>query len=560
MPGRLQLLKRQLAELRRRRVFRTVGAYLVFAWLLLQIADATFAPLGLPLWSQRALIIAVAAGFVAVCVFAWIFDITTRGLVRTEPIDADAGATASAAVAPVPAAAPMSSIASVAILPFSDLSQAHDQDWFCDGLAEEIIDSLCCVRGLRVASRTASFRFRDGSVDPREIGRQLNVDAILEGSVRKAGERLKVTAQLIGANDGYHLWSETFERRIEDVFAIQAEIAQNVARALKLSMLPGAVARNLRYAPSNVEAYEYYLRGRQFAGQISASAWVHAPKMFRRAIELDPDYAQALAGLADSLAQQILWRFVPAAEVLPEAAAAAAKALDLAPDLAEAHVAQGHIRSLSGDKDGAVRSFERAIALNPGLHEAYYYFARHCYAQGDNVRAAELFQQAYRTRPDEYVVLALAVSALDASGDHEGALATARQALAGLVRQCEMEPENPRLHYMAAGQLQRLGRGEEGRVYAEKALSLRDDFATLYNVACFYSLGGDHERALDLLERAVHRGGGYVDWIRNDDDLASLRELPRFKKLLGEVRDLPDPDSAPRAPDAAENGASDAWL
>ena len=552
MPGWLRPFKYSFAELRRRRVFRTAGAYLVVAWLLLQVASVTFEPLGFPHWSQRALIIAVAVGFLPVCVLAWIFDITTRGLVRTEPAPAaGASATTSAIAAPTTAApaAAVSPIASIAILPFTDLSQAKDHDWFCDGLAEEIIDSLCCVRGLRVASRTASFRFRDGSVDPREIGRLLNVDAVLEGSVRKADDRLKVTAQLIDAGNGYHLWSESYERKLEDVFAIQSEIAGNVAQALRFSLTGPAVGRSLRYAPSNIEAYEYYLRGRQMGGQYTDAAWRHAPKMFRRATELDPNYAQAWAGLADSLAQQLLWRFLPLEQVLPEASAAASKALDLAPDLAEAHVAQGHIRSLAGDRAGATRSFERAIALNPKLHEAYYYFARDLLAQGDYLRAAAMFEEAYRTRPDEYVVLALAVGALEAAGDHDGADAMARRALAGLVRQCELEPENARLHYMSAGLLQRLGRGDEGRAYAEKALRMRpNDFATLYNVACYYSLAGDCERALDLLERAIQLGGGYYDWIMHDSDLAALRELPRFQRMMTALRDRPDSE-LPRRPD-----------
>lgn len=546
MSGWTQALKRQYGELRRRRVFRSAGAYLVFAWLALQVADVTFQPLGLPDWSQRALIIAVAAGFVPVCVLAWIFDITARGVVRTEPVPAPI-APVTALPATAPAAASMSPIASIAILPFTDLSQARDQDWFCDGLAEEIIDSLCCVRGLRVASRTASFRFRDGSVDPREIGQRLSVDAILEGSVRKADDRLKVTAQLIDAGNGYHLWSESYERRLEDVFAIQAEIARNVAQALRFSLSGPALGRSLRYAPGNIEAYEYYLRGRQMGGQYTDAAWKHAPKMFRRAIELDPNYAQAWAGLADSLAQQLLWRFVPLEQVLPEASAAASKALDLAPDLAEAHVAQGHIRSLAGDRDGANRSFERAIALNPELHEAYYYFARDLLAQGAYVRSAQMFEQAFRTRPDEYVVLALAVGALAAAHDDAGADAMARRALVGLLHQCELEPENARLHYMVAGVLQRAGRGEEGQQFAERALRMRpDDFATLYNVACYYSLAGDCERALDLLERATELGGGYYDWIMHDDDLAALRELPRFRQIMAPLRDLPH--SQPPAP------------
>ncbi|OGT59589.1 MAG: hypothetical protein A3E01_05585 [Gammaproteobacteria bacterium RIFCSPHIGHO2_12_FULL_63_22] len=543
MPGSVQAIKRQFAELRRRRVFRTMGAYLVVAWLALQVADATFEPLGLPLWSQRALIIAVIVGFIPAAILAWAFDITRRGLVRTEPATlarrASDGPGGSRLATPV-IAGPMSAIASIAVLPFTDLSQARDQDWFCDGLAEEIIDSMCCVRGLRVASRTASFRFRDGSVDPREIGRQLNVDVVLEGSVRKAGDQLRVTAQLVDASSGFHQWSETFNRKVEDVFAIQSEIAQHVAEALKMTLTGPGLGRAVRYAPQNLDAYEFYLRGRQLLGQVNEAAWRQAPRMFRRAIELDPNYAQALAGLADSLAQQILWRFEPAAAVLPEATAAAAKALDLAPDLAEAHVAQGHVRSLSGDGEGARRAFERALELNPGLFEAFYYYARQCYAHGDYARAAELFQQAFRIRPDDFSVLALAVAAVDSTGDSAAADAIARRALDGLLRQIELEPDNIRALYMSAGLMQRLGQGEEGLAQADKALRLRpDDFSTLYNVACVYSIAGKVERALDLLEKAIQNGGGNLGWIVNDSDLASLRSSPRFQTLIASLRDRP---------------------
>ena len=533
MPAWSAGFKRQWEELRRRRVIRAALAYLIASWLLLQIADVTFGPLGAPAWAQRSLIVAVAVGFVPFCVLAWIYDIRAGRIVRTTTDIA----IRSSKPEPATMAAAVSNIASIAILPFTDLSQARDQDWFCDGLAEEIIDSLCCVRGLRVASRTASFRFRDGSVDPREIGKLLSVDAILEGSVRKAGERLKIVAQLIDTTDGYHLWSESYERGMEDVFAIQAEIAKNVAQALRLSLSGPVAGRFQRYAPGNLQAYEFYLRGRKLGGVTSAAAWQDAPKMFRRAIEHDPNYAQAHAGLADSLAQQILWRFQTADAVLPEATAAAARALALAPDLAEAHVAEGHLRSIAGDHDGAVAAFERAVALNPDLHEAWYYYARHCFARGDYAHAATLFQAAYRTRPDDYVVLALEVGALDAIGDHARADVVAKQALAGLLHQSELEPDNVRLLYMASGLQQRLGNTEAGRALAEKALSLRpNDFSTLYNVACFYSLSGDCERALELLEQAIRLGGGYADWMEHDSDLANVRGHPRFRQIIDSLK------------------------
>ena len=535
--------KRGLAELRRRRVLRALGAYAVAGWLLLQIADATFEPLGLALWVQKALIIAVIAGIVPAAILAWIYDLTRHGVVRTPQGEAqglDGSGAPPAIMASDASAGNVSTIASIAVLPFTDLSQAKDHDWFCDGLAEEIIDSLCCVNGLRVASRTASFRFRDGSVDPREIGKLLNVDAILEGSVRVSGERMRVTAQLIDADAGYHTWSETYERPMLDVFAIQREIAEHVARALKLS-LSGAAIRGEKYAPRNMEAYEAYLRGRQLVGQYSQTLLVTAPAMFRRAIALDPNYAQAHAGLADALALMAQWRFAPAAQVLPEGTAAASRALDLAPDLAEAHVAQGHLRSLGGDPEGARRAFERALELNPSLFEAWHYYARDCYARGEYARAAELFQRAHRARPDDFAPLVFAAGSLGALGDKPGSLAMAQRAANGLVRQAQLEPDNVRARYLASGVLHQVGRTEEGRQMADDALAMRpDDWSALYNGACFYSNIGESERALDLLERALRQGGGYVEWMLHDTDLDPLRGLPRFQALLASVHDRDD--------------------
>jgi adenylate cyclase len=541
------------AELRRRRLFRAMAAYFVGAWVLLQIANVTFPPLGLPDWWQRALIIALVVGAVPVFVLAWIYDVTAHGVVRTPPTTPAASPEQSdteavAGLVGTRAALAADSLsrpdASVAVLPFTDLSAERDQDWFCDGLAEEIIDALTCVRHLRVASRTASFRFRDGSVDPREIGRQLRVGAILEGSVRRAGERVRISAQLIDADNGYHLWSESYDRRIEDVFAIQIEIARKVSAALRVSLTGDEAARRERYAPRNAQAHEFYLRGRQLGGRISHTTWQQAPAMFRRAIELDPDYAQAYAGLADVLAQNMLWRFERAEDILPEATRAAHRALELAPDLAEAHVALGHVRSLTGDNEGAKRSFERALELNPELFEAYYYFARHCLAHGEFLRAAELFRASFEVRPEDYTVLALIPATLESAGEHERAQAVAREALEGLKHQIELDPEDVRALYMLAGTLARVGQREAGLPYVERALKLRpDDYATVYNAACFYSLAGDTNRALDLLERIGATGSGNREWIERDNDLAGLRGHPRFEALLANL-------------DAAKEGAA----
>ncbi len=527
-------LKLAFAEFKRRRVFRVVAVYLVVGWLLIQVADATFEPLGLPPWAIRLLIVLLALGFVLACALAWTYDLHPGGVQRTASItSAPADCDPSACDVQPPPAAPE---ASVAILPFSDLSEAKDQDYFCDGLAEEILNALTAVRGLRVASRTSSFRFRDSATDAREIGRTLNVAAIMEGSVRKAGERVRVTAQLIDAGNGYHLWSENFDRGLEDIFAIQEEIARSIVRALRVSLKAPEALDFERNAPRDVRAYEFYLRGRQLQAMKSTFTWTAAPEMFRRAIELDPAYAQAHAGLADSLVELLLWRLAHPGDVLDEALAASRRALELAPDLAEAHVAHANTLHLTGSNAASEQAFARAIALNPGLYEAHYYFARHLFADGQDARAVDEFEAAHRARPDEFQALTLAVTPAEAMGDSARANELARRALQLALAEAEMDPENGRARYLAAGLQLRLGDREAGRRNIEAALRLRpNDFGTLYNAACFHALAGEPDQALDLLDRAISTGQGFRDWIEHDHDLESLRALPRFREILARL-------------------------
>nr|WP_246191723.1 winged helix-turn-helix domain-containing protein [Pseudoxanthomonas gei] len=454
------------------------------------------------------------------------------------------GATAAATATPVHAAAngPMKDrrapppAASVAILPFNDLSEAKDQDYFCDGLAEEILTALNRVPGLQVASRTSSFRFRDADADAREIGRVLNVAAIMEGSVRKAGERVRVTAQLIHAGNGYHLWSENFDRQLRDIFAIQEEIARSVVEALRVSLKPTVEIDFTRHAPRDMRAYDFYLRGRQLEGHAKRASWQQAPWMFQRAIEIDPDYAQAHAGLADALSELLLWRLAKREDVVDEAMAAARRALELAPELAECHVAHAHVLSLAGEHEAAVAAFERAIALNPQLYEAHYYYGRHCYARGRIDEAIDLLEAAHRTQPDEFQALVIAVGAAYGAGQAERATRLARLSLEAALRQLEIDPENVRAHYFAAGMHLRLGDIEAGRAHVDLALALGpEDYGTLYNTACFHALAGEPERALELMERAIRTGEGFRDWIENDADLASLHAFPQYQQLLARL-------------------------
>jgi adenylate cyclase len=342
----------------------------------------------------------------------------------------------------------------------------------------------------------------------------------------------------VNASNGYHLWSENFDRNLADIFAIQEEIARNVVSAVRPT-LQGPVAFDLqKRAPRDMRAYEFYLRGRQLEGRTTELSWKQAPLMFRRAIEIDPEYAQAWAGLADSLCELLMWRMeVAQSGALEEAKAAAHRALELDPNLAEAHVAKAHALSMSSDHAAASEAYERALSLDPELYVANYYYARECFTQGRFARAVDLFEAAHRAQPDEFQAIALAVTAAHGAGDPERATRLAMEGLACASHQAEVDPENARAHYMSAGLMRQLGVGDKGLSEIERALKMRpDDFDVLYNASCYFALSDNPERSLDLLESAVERGQGFLDWIEHDADFKNVRHLPRFQSLVSRLK------------------------
>src|SRR5688572_32166505 len=269
----------------------------------------------------------------------------------------------------------VSAAKSVAVLPFTNMSADPDNEYFTDGMAEEIINALNKVQSLRVAARTSSFAFKGKNEDVGEIGRKLKVSTVLEGSVRKMGNRLRITAQLVNVADGYHLWSERYDREMEDVFAIQDDISQAIVKALRVILSEGEKKQIEKARAENVQAYDYYLRGRQYFHHFRRKSLEYARQMFNKAIEIDREYARAYAGVADSCS--MLYTYFDAREFnLKQADIASHKALELEPELAEAHVARGLAVSLSKRFDEAEREFEIAMKLDPKLFEAPYWYGR----------------------------------------------------------------------------------------------------------------------------------------------------------------------------------------
>src|SRR5213080_1562799 len=297
---------------------------------------------------------------------------------------------------------------SIAVLPFNNMSGDPEQEYFSDGITEDIITDLSNISGLFVVARNTAFTYKGKPGKVQQVAQELGVRFILEGSVRKASSRVRVTGQLINGKDGGHVWAGRFDRDLTDIFAIQDEITRAIVEQLKVKLLPQE-KKSISQAPTdNVEAYTYYLRGRQFLERRSTKAYYElARRMFAKAVELDPLYARAYAGIADCDSFLFLHYHLEAG--VDSILATSAKALALDNRLAEAHASRGLALSLGQQHEEAIAEFEQAIALNPNSFAAHYFYARACFAQSKFERAAALFERAAEIKPDDYQSLCLLI-------------------------------------------------------------------------------------------------------------------------------------------------------
>ena len=425
-------------------------------------------------------------------------------------------------------------IRSLAVLPFADLSVERDQEHFADGVAEEILNALTRIGDLRVPARTSCFAFRGLSLDARDIGRRLGVEALLEGSIRKAGRRLRISVQLIDANNGYQLWSKRFDREIADVFAIQDEIAGSVVTALGLTLGEGEQRHLVKTSTANVEAYEFYLRGRKLFQKWTRENINLAREMFERAVAIDRNFAGAWAGLATA---HVHLHGCDTEPHLVKAREASTRALKIDPQSAEAHVAAAQGLSMEQRHADAAAEFEQAIELDPTLFDAHYYYARSCFKGGDLEKSLRLFRQAQLVRPDDYQAIYLEALVLMQLRGWNEAREVYQRGLDSSRKHLAVNPDDARAYALGAGAFARLGEIERAKEWANRALSLApDDDAILYNAGCALAVVGEEERALAALQRAIEAGLAGGDWIPRDPDWARLRDHPHFQTLMQQLR------------------------
>jgi TolB-like protein len=561
-----------LAELKRRNVFRVAALYGAVAWLLLQVGDVVVEPLELPAWTMKVLIFLLAAGFVVAVVIAWIFELTPEGLKRdTGAFDRtifasavrrslnvaiavtllvaagwfvwsrfsgdDKGASAAHDDATVRAPAAHT----LAVLPFASMSSNEDDGYFADGLSEELLNLLASIDGLKVAGRTSSFYFKGRNEDLRAIGRQLGVANILEGSVRRAGTRVRVTAQLINAEDGFHLWSETYDRELSDVLELQDDIGRKVADALEIQLLGDAKpVKVAKPRPSvDAEAYSLYLVARSKVRERGVENLRSALELFRGATQRDPAFANAYAG--ESIALGLLWinhgEGDPAAPYT-KAEAAARKALELDPASSDANAAMGRTLMLRENSTGARlpdtrRYLEQAVTLDRANATAVYWLARFESREGKVERALELYDRALALDPLEFIAGSARAELLSSLGRRD-------EALAEFDRLSRVYPDNDTLLRNYAGIAMTWGQFDRALAISEQTAN--DDTWGNSEVWAILWSWGDGAGARAALERI--RGNPVADWSR-DAGLAGMdRDFEKLYRLDSEFAAGPGTGSA----------------
>jgi adenylate cyclase len=421
---------------------------------------------------------------------------------------------------------------SIAVLYFENLSGDKEDEYFRDGMTEDVITELEKIRELRLFPRSAVLAFRDKPLPVTQVGQQLRAAYVLEGSIRRAGDRLRITARLAETKSGHSVWTERYDRRMEDVFAIQDEIAKNIALALRV-VLTEKEKREIEKVPtSNIQAYDYYLRGRQFLYQMRRQDLEFARQMFARAIVMDPGYARAYAGLADCCSFLYMWFECKEAN-LREAISASRRAVELDPQSPVTHASLGLAEFLSGNYEDAQMEFETALGLCTELFEAYYFYGRSCFAQGQFEKAADLFGQASQAAPDDFQAVSLRGLCFRALARPAEAREAFQVCLCRVDYHLQLHPDDVRAVYMKSGALYGLGESALALEWSNRALSMDpEEPSVLYNVACNYALLGETDKAIDCLEKSLRKGFGQKVWMENDPDFASVRDHPRFKALM----------------------------
>ena len=544
---------RIIAELKRRSVFKIGVAYAAIAWLLIEVASTTFPMLRLPDWAPTLVLVVLMAGFPVALILAWAFEVTPEGIRRDFAGSDEAEVAPAGRDSAIPQAMPAKK--SVAVLPFVNMSEEASNEYFSDGLSEELLNLLAKVPELHVAARTSSFAFKGEKADIPSLAGKLNVANVLEGSVRKAGDRVRITVQLIEAASGYHLWSETYDRTLDDIFAIQDEIARSVVDALKISLL-GDVPTATETDP---QTFALYLQGMYFTTSGEPDQFDMAVQVFMEALSRDPDYAPAWSGLARVYWYQISYGVADKAERIEKAFEASDRALDLDDGLAEAYAVKallstsfdgqwsraeaaisrgleiapgsaqvviqaGHLARAQGRVDDAERHLRQAIALDPLNTTGHIWLSMLLMSQGRLDESVELIEQILALNPKRAVAHQLLGRVHVLRGQAQAAL-----------EELDREPDEFWKRYGINLALFAAGRQDEAGAILQQLIDGVEGESAYFQVAESMAFRGRLDEAFDWLELAYeHRDNGIVEMMTSPF-LRPLHTDARWPALLDKL-------------------------
>jgi len=590
MPGKPGSIIQFWQELKRRKVVRVITVYAAATFVILELVSIITEPLLLPEWTLALVIVLLCIGFVITVILSWVYDITPEGIEKTKPVKKITGTPTRAAGSTFWKIATYFSLAiilgfvlfniidtrkssttefeigkSIAVLPFVDMSPKKDQEYFCDGITEELINSLTQVEGLKVIARTSSFAFKGKQEDIREIGRKLDVETLLEGSVQKSGDRLRITAQLIKVEDGSHLWSQQYDRDLEDVFAIQDEISMEITNILKLKLLGDQINSITERQTENIKAYNLYLRGRYFWNLRTEEAVRRSIDYYNQAIDLDDDYALAYAGLADTYFIMGWWRYYKKEEAYKKGQEYAKKALSLDENIAEAHATLGSIAAwFEWDWEKSLKELQRAIYLNPNHATAHQYYSETLDILGKQQAAREHLDIAMNLNPNAYMIHSMSSLYYYNAADYENTIESSKRAIQfsnhiypnlrilrsyfnlGMTDSALVQIKNIVSAYNSDfNQLDDKFQnfGIKGAItwfinwmLVNESNELLNINSINYRVASLYGIMKDQEKTFWYLEKGMREGDENMPRINSNPDFDFIRDDPRFSVMLRTMR------------------------
>jgi adenylate cyclase len=509
------------SQLEKRKVVRVALQYLLVGLLVILVGTIAVENLDVPSFVLSLLLVVVLLGFPVALFLAWAYEITPYGIRKDSAGDIESTTKFETYSDSMP---------SLAVLPFEDKSEHCDQAYFCEGLAEEMLDTLHKVPNLRVASRIAAFELSSKRVDYREVGKKLKVQMALKGVCKKSADALHIKVQLISTADGGQRWSHQFEGPLEEIFDIQEEIETSVLMALKVAMPEPFPAPRQRVS---TKAYELFLQGLSCFARHTTQDNVYARQLFQQAIHIQPDFGRAWASLAYTYGYSYM--YFNATDVnLAEAKRTSKQALQLAPDLAESHVSYGIACCMDQNYKKAEEEFEKAIALDPKNFRGWYFFGRAKVREGDLERALKLFERASSVRSEDFQSVLLQAQLYTSLGQKGKAIEVTREGIERVRAMLELNPGDNRALNMGAFALLRLGKAKEAARWMSASLkSAPMDSIIQYNGACFFSLAGKVELALDCLEHCLIKVGNISrDWLDHDSDMDNIRNHPRYAEII----------------------------